>query len=437
MPILKCCVAWGMNIEALKSFDREHIWHPYASMRNPSEVYVVDRAEGVYLHFADGRKVIDGMSSWWSVAHGYNHPKINEAVRRQLEKMSHVMFGGLTHEGAVELAAKLLSVAPKGLDKVFYSDSGSVSVEVAMKMALQYCEAKGVASKRKFATVLGGYHGDTWHAMSVCDPVSGMHGLFAGGLPINFFAPRPEIPFSGEWNYSDFAPMNNLLERHSSEIAAVILEPIVQGAGGMRFYHPQYLRELSEACRRHSVLLILDEIATGFGRSGKFFASQYAGISPDIMCIGKALTGGYMSFAATLATSEVSDAISDGGAGLFMHGPTFMANPLACAAANASVDLFLESDLLANVSRISKGLEEGLRGLSGVSGVREVRVLGAIGVVEMEKNIDIALMQKRLISRGVWLRPFGRLLYTMPPYIIDDVQLKTLTDAICGSVRDE
>lgn len=425
-----------MNIERLKQFDREHVWHPYASMKNPAEVYPVAGARGVRLRFADGREVIDGMSSWWAAALGYNNAAINDAVVRQLEKMSHVMFGGLTHEGAVELAERLLKLVPAGLDKVFFADSGSVSVEVAMKMALQYCEAKGMASKRKFATVRGGYHGDTWHAMSVCDPVGGMHSLFSGRLPENFFAPRPAVRFGEDWNPADFAPMKDLLDRHADEIAAVIIEPVVQGAGGMWFYSPQYLRELSAACKERGILLILDEIATGFWRAGKLFACEYADVSPDIMCVGKALTGGYMTLAATLATCEVSDAISEGGAGLLMHGPTFMANPLACAAANAAVGILSGADIGARVAQIEGRLKSGLEPLKGAGGVADVRVLGAIGAVEMERAIDVGEMQKKLIRRGVWLRPFGRLLYTMPPYVSADADIDAITSAICESVME-
>jgi len=424
-----------MNFSELQEYDRLHVWHPYASMKNPPRPYCVESASGAVLTLADGRKVVDGMSSWWAVAYGYRNPKIDAAVKAQIEKMSHVMFGGLTHEGAVKLAKSLVEMAPKNLDRVFFCDSGSVSVEVAMKMALQFWRARGDSKKTKFATARGGYHGDTWHAMSVCDPVNGMHSLFSGGLPINFFAPRPEIKFGGEWNARDIAPMRDLLREHSGEIAAVIIEPIVQGAGGMRFYHPQYLRELSALCDEFSVLLILDEIATGFGRSGKMFACQWAGVEPDIMCLGKALTGGYMSFAATLASGEVADAISESVVGLFMHGPTFMANPLACAAANAAVEIAREGWVLGKVAKIQNRLREALEPLASRGSVADVRVLGAIGVVEMKENIDVPAIQKELVERGAWLRPFGKLLYTMPPYIISDGELDTLLSAVSEVVK--
>ena len=420
-----------MNFKELADYDRAHVWHPYAAMRNPIPVYGVESARGAILKFWDGREVIDGMSSWWAVAHGYNNPHINEAVIKQLEKMSHVMFGGLTHEGAVVLARRLVDMTPQNLQKVFFCDSGSVSVEVAMKMALQYWRAKGFDSKTKFATIRGGYHGDTWHAMSVCDPVGGMHSLFSGGLPINYFAPRPRIPFGGEWEDSDIAPMRAIIREHSNEIAAVILEPVVQGAGGMRFYSPRYLEELKKICDEFSLLLIFDEIATGFGRTGKMFACQHTrGVEPDIMCLGKAITGGYVSFAATLASEKVSDAISDSEAGVFMHGPTFMANPLACAAANASIDLFQNGNIIDRVLRIGEILRSVLESARGFDGVADVRTLGAIGVVEMRENVDMQKAQEALISRGVWLRPFGRLIYTMPPYVATDEQVRRIAEAM-------
>ncbi len=419
-----------MNTEEILAYDREHVWHPYASMRNPIKVWQVESARGVMLSLAGGEEVIDGMSSWWAVAHGYNNEHINEALKRQIAKMSHVMFGGLTHEGAVLLAKRLIEISPRRMQKIFFSDSGSVSVEVAMKMALQYWHSKGVKYKTKFATARGGYHGDTWNAMSVCDPVGGMHSIFSGRLPINFFAPKPNPAFGEPWNEDSIGGMREILRDNRNEIAAVIIEPIVQGAGGMRFYHPQYLKELRALCDELGILLILDEIATGFYRSGRLFACEYAGVEPDIMCVGKALTGGYMSFAATLASDDVADTISNGGVGLFMHGPTFMANPLACAAANASLDLVLQPQTPLNVLRIEKKLKDGLAAARDIKGVADARALGAIGVLEMEKPIDMAKAQELLIERGVWLRPFGRLLYTMPPYISTDSQLERITSAM-------
>ena len=419
-----------MNTEEILAYDREHVWHPYASMRNPIKVWQVESARGVMLSLAGGEEVIDGMSSWWAVAHGYNNEHINEALKRQIAKMSHVMFGGLTHEGAVLLAKRLIEISPRRMQKIFFSDSGSVSVEVAMKMALQYWHSKGVKNKTKFATARGGYHGDTWNAMSVCDPVGGMHSIFSGRLPINFFAPKPNPAFGEPWNEDSIGGMREILRDNRNEIAAVIIEPIVQGAGGMRFYHPQYLKELRALCDELGILLILDEIATGFYRSGRLFACEYAGVEPDIMCVGKALTGGYMSFAATLASDDVADTISNGGVGLFMHGPTFMANPLACAAANASLDLVLQPQTTLNVLRIEKKLKDGLAAARDIKGVADARALGAIGVLEMEKPIDMAKAQELLIERGVWLRPFGRLLYTMPPYISTDSQLERITSAM-------
>lgn len=419
-----------MNTEEILAYDREHVWHPYASMRNPIKVWQVESARGVMLSLAGGEEVIDGMSSWWAVAHGYNNEHINEALKRQIAKMSHVMFGGLTHEGAVLLAKRLIEISPRRMQKIFFSDSGSVSVEVAMKMALQYWHSKGVKNKTKFATARGGYHGDTWNAMSVCDPVGGMHSIFSGRLPINFFAPKPNPAFGEPWDEDSIGGMREILRDNRNEIAAVIIEPIVQGAGGMRFYHPQYLKELRALCDELGILLILDEIATGFYRSGRLFACEYAGVEPDIMCVGKALTGGYMSFAATLASDDVADTISNGGVGLFMHGPTFMANPLACAAANASLDLVLQPQTPLNVLRIEKKLKDGLAAARDIKGVADARALGAIGVLEMEKPIDMAKAQELLIERGVWLRPFGRLLYTMPPYISTDSQLERITSAM-------
>lgn len=419
-----------MNTEEILAYDREHVWHPYASMRNPIKVWQVESARGVMLSLAGGGEVIDGMSSWWAVTHGYNNEHINEALKRQIAKMSHVMFGGLTHEGAVLLAKRLIEISPRRMQKIFFSDSGSVSVEVAMKMALQYWHSKGVKNKTKFATARGGYHGDTWNAMSVCDPVGGMHSIFSGRLPINFFAPKPNPAFGEPWNEDSIGGMREILRDNRNEIAAVIIEPIVQGAGGMRFYHPQYLKELRALCDELGILLILDEIATGFYRSGRLFACEYAGVEPDIMCVGKALTGGYMSFAATLASDDVADTISNGGVGLFMHGPTFMANPLACAAANASLDLVLQPQTPLNVLRIEKKLKDGLAAARDIKGVADARALGAIGVLEMEKPIDMAKAQELLIERGVWLRPFGRLLYTMPPYISTDSQLERITSAM-------
>ena len=419
-----------MNTEEILAYDREHVWHPYASMRNPIKVWQVESARGVMLSLAGGEEVIDGMSSWWAVAHGYNNEHINEALKRQIAKMSHVMFGGLPQEGAVLLAKRLIEISPRRMQKIFFSDSGSVSVEVAMKMALQYWHSKGVKNKTKFATARGGYHGDTWNAMSVCDPVGGMHSIFSGRLPINFFAPKPNPAFGEPWNEDSIGGMREILRDNRNEIAAVIIEPIVQGAGGMRFYHPQYLKELRALCDELGILLILDEIATGFYRSGRLFACEYAGVEPDIMCVGKALTGGYMSFAATLASDDVADTISNGGVGLFMHGPTFMANPLACAAANASLDLVLQPQTPLNVLRIEKKLKDGLAAARDIKGVADARALGAIGVLEMEKPIDMAKAQELLIERGVWLRPFGRLLYTMPPYISTDSQLERITSAM-------
>ena len=416
------------------NYDREHVWHPYSSMTDPGHTWPVISASGVRLKLQDGRELIDGMSSWWCTVHGYNHPVLNAALNEQAERMSHVMFGGLTHGPAIELARRLVALTPDGLEKVFIADSGSVSVEVAIKMAIQYQHARGETTRTRLLALERGYHGDTLGAMSVCDPKRGMHHLFSGILPEQFFVPAPQTRFEEEWNPDDISPLRACLEKNHKSIAALILEPVVQGAGGMRFYHPEYLRQARALCDEFGVLLIADEIATGFGRSGKLFACEYAGISPDIMCVGKAITGGYMTLAATLATTEVAETISRGEAGCFMHGPTFMANPLACRVACASLDLLMENNWKEQVSGIEHGLKTGLSRASELNGVADVRVLGAIGVIELKDPVDVKRLQPACVDRGIWVRPFAHNFYVMPPYIMRDGDLAYLTSNMVGAL---
>lgn len=418
-------------------FDRKHLWHPYTSIENPLPVYEVTAAEGVRIRLADGRELIDGMSSWWAVIHGYNHPELTQVLKEQADSLCHVMFGGITHQPAVSLGRKLVQMSPPGLDRVFLCDSGSVAVEVAMKMAMQYFYAAGHPSKKKFLTLRSGYHGDTFHAMSVCDPETGMHQIYSGVLPQYHFADTPQVAFRDQWREDDAASFTALIEEHHDELCAVILEPIVQGAGGMRFYHPQYLRRARKLCSQYDVLLIADEIATGFGRSGKLFGCNHADVTPDIMCLGKALTGGYMTLAAVLATDNIGKMLSSGEPGVFMHGPTFMANPLACRVAAKSLDLLEASDWSAKVGNIEKQLTDGLSPCLEMDSVDDVRVLGAIGVVEMKDNVAMAEIQKRFVDSGVWVRPFGKLVYLMPPYCIEAADLTFLTDAVVKVVSEQ
>jgi adenosylmethionine---8-amino-7-oxononanoate aminotransferase len=424
----------------LLELDEAHVWHPYSAMSNDlssgSPVYPVASADGVRLKLTDGRELIDGMSSWWCAIHGYNHPEMNRALEAQLQKMSHVMFGGLTHQPAVELATQLVALTPESLQSVFFSDSGSVSVEVAMKMAIQYWLAKGHSAKKHFLTIRNGYHGDTFGAMSVSDPITGMHSMFQESLTQQYFVDAPSCRFGKPCSDEDITEFEQTLRSEKDHIAAVIMEPIVQGAGGMRFYSAEYLKRVRELCNFYDVLLILDEIATGFGRTGKLFACEYADISPDIMCVGKALTGGYMSLAATLTTKDVSDTINRGEPGIFMHGPTFMANPLACTAALTSLKILLASSWQSKISRIEKQLIGGLEPCQAINGVKEVRVLGAIGVVELNTPVDMSIVQPLFVDAGVWIRPFGKLVYLMPPFIIQNQDLEKLTSTVVDVISN-
>jgi adenosylmethionine---8-amino-7-oxononanoate aminotransferase len=432
--------ALPLALEALLALDREHVWHPYGPMPGGQPPLVVESASGVRLTLAEpawGRgELVDGMASWWSAIHGYNHPVLNAAVRDQLDRMSHVMFGGLTHEPAVRLARRLVEITPAPLEHVFLADSGSVSVEVAIKMCLQYWHSLGQPAKRRLLTWRGGYHGDTWHAMSVCDPEGGMHRLWSGALPRQVFAATPPPGFDAEPDAAYARGLAELIGRHAAELAAVIVEPVVQGAGGMRFHSPGYLRVLREACDEHDVLLVFDEIATGFGRSGALFAADHAGVCPDVMCLGKALTGGYLTLAATLCTPRVAAGISRGELPVLAHGPTFMGNPLAAAVADASIGLLLAQDWRAGVRRIEEGLRAGLAPAAALPGVREVRVLGAIGVIQLDHEVDMAAATRAAVREGVWLRPFRDLVYTMPPYVTGDADLARVCAGACAAARE-
>ena len=425
-----------MTPEEIVALDRQHVWHPYSSFDSPLSPFPVVSADGVRIKLADGRELIDGMASWWSVLHGYNNPELNQAAKDQIDQMSHVMFGGLTHPKAVELCKKLVDLTPAPLNKVFISDSGSVAVEVAIKMAFQYWISQGQSEKNKLLTVRNGYHGDTFATMAVCDPVNGMHHMFEQVLSKHMFVEAPQCKFDEACSEEHIAELKQTLESHHQNIAALILEPVVQGAGGMRIYSPDYLRKARALCDEFNVLLIHDEVATGFGRTGKMFACEHAGISPDIMCVGKALTGGYMSLAATLCTDKVAKGICEGEAGVFMHGPTFMANPLACAVACKSIDLLLQKDWKSQVNNLEANLLKGLAPAKEMDSVADVRVLGGIGIIELKEPVNMVEIQPKFVEAGIWVRPFGKLVYVLPPFVISDEDVAFLTDAMINVIRE-